>query len=385
MGFYRGKGNGIPYQDYIDFINYVFGMNGQDMAFDRLLPKLYAPGRDPMSDNIVILEDGKLRAAVGVYTMEQMVCGEKLRAVGIGNVAVHPYTRSKGYMKETMKMTVEDAVSSGADFSVLGGSRHRYSYFSYESVAPEYIFSVTRTDLRHCMGSAHPAAVCRARVVTSGEDPVLDNIYHLYNAQPLHVRRTREDLWDILRTWFHRVVVFEKNDVFYGYMLVREDTVSEWMPADGADLADAVRAVFGLMEEREKLQFRVPPFRTDLMRALWPLAEGHVFRNSGNYSVFRYDRVCNAFLKLKRQYSVLEDGKLTLRIHGTGGEENLRFSVVGEKAGVIPCGDAPALELSHKEAMDLLFADWSPRRNDLPAFAAAWFPLPLYQYPVDGV
>lgn len=385
MELFKGRGRGIPYQEYIDFINYVFGMNGRDNAFDRLLPKLYAPGRDPMSGNFVVLEDGKLKAAVGAFPLEQVVCGERLHAVGIGNVAVHPYARSKGYMKEMVGMAVQDAIASGADYSVLGGLRHRYSYFSYESAAPECIFTVTRTDLRHCMGSPYPEAVCRAREVTSGEDMVLDAVADLVQKQPMYVIRHREDLWDILRTWKNRVIVLENGAGFCGYMLMHEDTVSEWLTVPGADGADCLRAAFALRRDCEKLRFRVPLFRRDLMELLWPLADEHEQRLSENYSVFRYGRVCFAFLKLKAGYTKLCPGELVLGIHGAAGEENLRFTVSGEEVSVTPCEEAPALELSHTEAMDLLFADWSPRRGELPPFAAGWFPLPLYQYSVDEV
>ena len=44
---YKGRGNGIDREDYLDFINYVFGFNGNDTDFLKLLPKLYKPEYQP--------------------------------------------------------------------------------------------------------------------------------------------------------------------------------------------------------------------------------------------------------------------------------------------------------------------------------------------------
>ena len=100
MEIYRGLAAGhCGHEELIDFLNYVFGMNGADSGFYRLLPKLYKPENRPEDYNYVVLEDGKLRAAVGAYPIELEVAGHVLRGAGIGSVAVHPFHRRKGYME----------------------------------------------------------------------------------------------------------------------------------------------------------------------------------------------------------------------------------------------------------------------------------------------
>ena len=133
MEIYRGLAAGhCGHEELIDFLNYVFGMNGADSGFYRLLPKLYKPENRPEDYNYVVLEDGKLRAAVGAYPIELEVAGHVLRGAGIGNVAVHPFHRRKGYMKDAMGQAMEAILQSGADFAALGGQRQRYSYFGFE-------------------------------------------------------------------------------------------------------------------------------------------------------------------------------------------------------------------------------------------------------------
>ena len=40
---YRGRGAGVPYNEYITLINEVFGFGGVEQDFRTLLPKLYRP------------------------------------------------------------------------------------------------------------------------------------------------------------------------------------------------------------------------------------------------------------------------------------------------------------------------------------------------------
>ena len=41
MQIYKGRGTADMRDDYLDFINLVFGFNGHDKDFLKLLPKLY--------------------------------------------------------------------------------------------------------------------------------------------------------------------------------------------------------------------------------------------------------------------------------------------------------------------------------------------------------
>ena len=88
---YFGRGNASMRDDYLDFINLVFGFNGVSPDFLKMYPNLYKAEYDPCYNNFVATEDGKLRAAIGVYPRTFSVMGEVLLSHGIGNVAVHPY------------------------------------------------------------------------------------------------------------------------------------------------------------------------------------------------------------------------------------------------------------------------------------------------------
>lgn len=44
---YKGRGNAEMYDDYMDFINYVFGFNGNEQDFKKLLPSSTIPNATP--------------------------------------------------------------------------------------------------------------------------------------------------------------------------------------------------------------------------------------------------------------------------------------------------------------------------------------------------
>ena len=57
MQIYKGIGTDhCDHEDLIDFLNYVFGMNGFDSGFYRLLPKLYRPAFRPEDHNFIVTE-----------------------------------------------------------------------------------------------------------------------------------------------------------------------------------------------------------------------------------------------------------------------------------------------------------------------------------------
>ena len=118
MEIYRGLAAGhCGHEELIDFLNYVFGMNGADSGFYRLLPKLYKPENRPEDYNYVVLEDGKLRAAVGAYPIELEVAGHVLRGAGIGSKNF-PLLRTEMKDRDGLLLEVESVESAEAEEEV---------------------------------------------------------------------------------------------------------------------------------------------------------------------------------------------------------------------------------------------------------------------------
>ena len=146
---FKGRASAEMYDELMDVLNYTFGFSSSDYDFQKLLPKLYASKEYACHNNYVIAENGRIKAAVGAYDDILTVCGEEIKCRGIGNVAVHPYSRSKGYMIECMNMSIGDMIRDGIDISFLGGHRQRYGYFGFEDSCPRYNVRITSVSAHH--------------------------------------------------------------------------------------------------------------------------------------------------------------------------------------------------------------------------------------------
>ena len=146
---YCGRGNALPNEELMSVLNTSFGFFTPETEFLGLLPKLYREQYRPQDQNWVVTEDGVLTAAIGAYDHEIVVCGRRLPCRGIGNVAVHPDHRRKGYMKQAMNQAIAVMVNDGIVMSTLGGRRQRYQYFGYDMAGPAYHFSISRDYIRH--------------------------------------------------------------------------------------------------------------------------------------------------------------------------------------------------------------------------------------------
>ena len=385
MEIYKGIGtNHCDHEDLIDFLNYVFGMNGHDTGFYRLLPKLYRPHYRPEDYNFIVTEDGKLRGAVGAYPICMNVMGEELSAIGIGNVAVHPFHRGKGYMKDCMKLAIEDAVEKGIDFAVLGGRRQRYSYFGFELAGVSRKYWLDKTNLRHCFGSEENTSGYTARQITAQDTELLEAIDALVTGRLSHPVRDKDRMYDVLNNWESRVCVVTAPDgAFAGYFLanngedIREIDCCE---GHGVGVLRAAHAFMGV----DGLNIKTPEHAAEMCSLLSATAESCSLVHTENYSVFHYEKVVRACMNLRCAISPVCDGEITLLIHGFAGDEKLRIAVREGKASVEAYDGDCAVEYTHKQAMNALFGIAATERLALPAAVNTWLPLPLFVPEVDN-
>ena len=57
---YSCKGDPTMQDEYMDFINYVFGFNGNGSDFYKLLPKLYKKEYNPCGNSYVVIDGGRI-------------------------------------------------------------------------------------------------------------------------------------------------------------------------------------------------------------------------------------------------------------------------------------------------------------------------------------
>ncbi len=381
---YFGRGRHIPYADCMEFLNLVFGFTTPEEKFEGLLPKLYREDLRPQDSNYVLTEDGRLVAAVGAYDHEITVCGIKIPCRGIGNVAVHPDTRGKGYMKDTMNAALKDMIRDGIAMSTLGGRRQRYQYFSYDKAGPCYTYSVARDNIQHTYGNLDaPYAI---KVIEDASDPLIDGIISIAAMSSYIPARTREAYLDIARTWKCRLIAFLDGDRLAGYCIADQGTmITEIRAARDEDFMALIRSFSAFVQN--SISIGLPAFDASYIRDIDPIAEHVSYGASMSYTVLDYRLILEAFMKLKMTYAPVTEGKLILYIHGYAGDERLCLSVKdGECKVDAVSDDIPAdLELGHIEALNILFAPISPERERMNDLMRNWFPLPLWMYKADEV
>lgn len=373
---YKGRGNAEMFDDYIDFINYVFGMNGTSEGFPKLLPKLYKPEYHPCEKNYVVTVDGKLKSAIGVFPRTFDIMGEKLVSWGIGNVAVHPYSRSKGYMRELLHAAVNEMIASGADMSDLGGLRQRYAYFSYESASPAAVYDITGTSVRHSFAGS-PLRELEFREV-SENDPLLGDIRTLHAGKICHAERPADEFHDIARSWSKKLFAVLDGGRFLGYFI---GDLCELTLADNSDFDDVVR---NYIAKRGNVSLTLPLYETDLMDRAERIADSVSMHNDQNYTIFHFAKVVGAYMKLKAKTSGLVDGTLSVTVNGIAGTEKFRIDVKNGSPEITPVDGDTDLTLGHLEAVAFFFSLSSTARRAVP-LATAWFPLPLFIESADHV
>ncbi len=381
------RGYDVAYDDLMSLIDLTFGFQTPETQFLGLLPKCYKPAYRPQDSNYVVITDGKPVAAVGAYDHEVIIAGYRIPCRGIGNVAVHPEHRGLGYMKLTMETALDDMVKDGIALSTLGGRRQRYQYFSYDKCGICHNFSIRADNIRHTYGTLD--APLSARAVTDAADPVLDEIKALSDVGLFAPVRTREKFLDIAVNW--HATLYAVSDPadgrFVGYAIVEpDDLITEVRVSKSADFMPLLRTLFATLGQG-RMTLRLPDHETEALAAIAPIAEGMTTGCSMSYTVLNYALILQATLDLKATYARLADGHMTLLIHGRAGDECLAVTVKDNHpiVEVLPLGAKQDVEWSHLDAMNILFAPFSPLRHACGELPQGWLPLPIWMYRADEV
>lgn len=372
------KGN-INRDDYIDFANYVFGFNGADRSFEKLLPKLFKEGTNTAEDTFFVKEGDRLAACVGSFPIEYSILGEKLPVRGIGNVAVHPRDRSKGYMKECMHAALAEMIAEGCAFSVLSGRRHRYNHFGYVKCGAAHGFEVTAKTLSYVIPEGYEPKLT-ARTLQR-EDPALSQLSAIWHARPFHCTRPRELLYDILISWQSEPIGFFDGDTLVGWVIVKGDDVWECItePRYIPDL------LVLMSRRRWYLRYRIPYHDADIADAIFPYAETSSTEPELCFNILNYQKMLSLLLRLKATYEPLLDGETVVEINGYAKTERLKISVLDGVPSVATTDDAPEVTFAHLEAMRAFFIGNAPERKAFSPVMRSWLPLPIYIYHADNV
>jgi predicted N-acetyltransferase YhbS len=376
------------FEEAMDFANMVFSMTYGPMDFVRFLPRLYKPTDECMGRNLVVRENGKIRALVGMYPDQVMIGDVRLRLGGIGAVSSHPGDRGKGWMKLLMERQIEAMVQEGTDLSFLVGQRQRYGYFGYEKAGSILECKVTANNLRHFNESRNVEPI-------SFEPLRRDDAAHLSRAKALHdtqpvrcLRSLEEFHLYLLTSYMQPWIALNREGEMVGYLTANSghDKITELFAEDGDSLA-------GMLSEwltrhmAPEVTISIPTWNREAARLIGSLAEDIRLTNTGNWRIFDWRKVAGALLSVKCAQGGLAEGELVVGIEG---HASLRISVRGDKAACEATTEHPDVSWDPFVATRVLFGNIPsacvgemPRRVE--PLIASWFPLPLGWLPQNSV
>jgi hypothetical protein len=334
-------------------------------------------------------EDGRIKAAAGAYPLTLNILGEKLPGRGAGMVAVHPYARSRGYMKALMGILLEDMRKDGMVFSCLSGRRQRYEYFGYAPAGTRVIFECRADNVRHTLGKDFSSGFL-LRQVTAEDREILDGIAAFHESKIARIERPREKLFPILVSWKSGIYALMEGGALAGYLVKKggDNEISEINLKDHSRMAEAVGLFLNRPEAAgDRVDVAVQPHETAKLEALSRFAENCRVTSACSFNVLDWPRFLAPLLNLKAWTTALSAGSRVFKI---GDGESLRVAVTGGSPSITPAsvGTAPDIRLNPLEAVGFFFSPMAPavspaiREN---AFLRSLLPLPLFFEGADAV
>jgi hypothetical protein len=364
----------------MDFLDLVFSKAHCPHDFGKMLPIIYRPTDESMSCNFAVRENGNIRGIVGLFPAEMKVGDEILKVGGIGGVSAHPRDKGKGWMKSLMAAAVGEMQQNGTDFSWLGGLRHRYQYYGYETTGVMMEYDVSKTNIRHVFAGKEAESLTLVPIKKTDSE-YLKKAKELHDRQPIYCVRPEEDFWLFL-TAVYTVpwAALDADGKMIGYLVVSSDgkKVNEVFAEKETWIAPMIKSMLEQSAEQE-VQVRLAPWQEEAARDLGRLAEEFRVAGCGNFQIFNWDRVVGSLLKVKAQRELLADGSMLIGIKDYG---TLQITVQGRTAECKKTDLEAEVELDSFTAMRVFFGSCpisltAEVPEHVKMLGKAWFPLPM--------
>ena len=362
------------YDEWLALLNAVFSRkNNKDQRFEAELPKMCVRDDEHMGHHLGIFEDGKLVACLGVYPLETTVCGEKLLFSTTGNVATHWEYEGRGYMSRLMDAAMEELERIGADASRLGGKRRRYNRYGFESAGQNYVFSFPKDHMAPYYTESEKSI--RFQRIGREDTEALAYMADLYNREPLAVRREGENIYNTLVAWLNVPFLALENDRPIGYICANE--AGTWFAECFTERTEDMPRMLAAwqMQRQVSMTLLIPAYAVDVIRLLTPICDGIGVSVPCHFLIRHWDRVVNAFMKLKASYSPMAAGRLCMGIEGYG---SILLECDGGQVSCRKTDEKPEFVLDRLSAVRYIFGPHHAAcAGPAHPMADSWFPLPL--------
>ncbi len=366
------------YTELIDLLDSVFSRKNQrEQHFEEDLPKMCVADDLHMNRHLGIREDGKLVAALGIYPLPTVVEGTPLLFSTVGNVATRPEYEGRGYMGILLDAAMKELERIGADGSRLGGLRPRYNRYGYESAGAVYKFTFTPSNLKHYFPGF--TSELEFKLIEKDDIEALAYTWKLYSRNKITVNRLELpdylDVYKSITAWCCRgFLAVRKDGTPVGYISVDlSDSVAEW----GAESMETAREMMAQWQVKVQKAFSIPvaPYEREALAAFGKVCESVYIASPSHFKIIHWDKVVDAFLRLKASYADLPSGAWVLEIEDYG---RIKLTVDGKDTGCCLTEEEPDVVLDKLTATGLLFGPLpAETMAPVPQVVRTWLPLPL--------
>ena len=364
------------YEELISLLNLVFSkQNNCEMDFEKELPNMCIQDDIHMAKHIGLFVKNKLVSVVGVYPLPTMILDNKINFCTVGNVATHPDYEGYGYMNMLLNKAMEIVKEDNYDICRLGGDRARYLRFGFELCGRNYSYYITTKNAKKSMLSSYGQDTTVTEILPTDEKSLsfARKIYHQNKVSVL--RNDNGVMYRVMTAWKNTPYLVIKNDEPIGYFTLTPDkkTVSEAYAIDNQSYLDTVVAISNYLND----DFSITLYEhdIDLLRELNKCAEYMSIQIPSNFNVVNFEKVVDAYIKLKESYTSLVQGCVTISINEYG---KIKIFADENGCGCVKFDGECDFELSKSEAIRFIFGMHPPVAVIEPNFfAKANFPLPL--------
>ena len=364
------------YDELISLLNLVFSKKNKcTMDFERELPNMCIRDDTHMRKHIGLFVDNKLVSVVGVYPLPTKVLDRKINFCTVGNVATHPDYEGRGYMNILLNRAMEIVKEEKYDICRLGGDRARYLRFGFELCGGNYSYYITPKNTKKSLLGDYGQNT-RAVEIFSNDEKSLTFAREVYHQNKVSVLRNDNDvMYRVMTAWKNTPYLVTKNDEPIGYFALSSDKkeVSEAYAVNKEAYLDTVVAISKYLND--DFSIALPQHDIDLIREMDKCAEYMSIQIPSNFNVVNFEKVIDAYIKLKASYTCLAQGSVAISIKDYG---KIKIFANENDCGCVKFDGECDFELSKPDATRFIFG-MHPSVSVIGPnlFAEANFPLPL--------
>jgi predicted acetyltransferase len=364
------------YDELISLLNLVFSkQNGCEMDFEKELPNMCVRDDAHMRKHIGLFSDGKLVSVVGVYPLPTKVLDKEINFCTVGNVATHPDYEGHGYMNILLNRAMEIVKEEKYDICRLGGDRARYLRFGFELCGGNYSYYITPKNTKKSLLGGYGQNT-RAVEIFSNDEKSLTFAREVYHQNKVSVLRNDNDvMYRVMTAWKNTPYLVTKNDKPIGYFALASNKkeVSEAYAINKESYLDTVVAISNYLNDG--FSIALSQHDIDLIREINKCAEYMSIQIPSNFNVVNFEKVIDAYIKLKASYTCLAQGSVAISIKDYG---KIKIFANENDCGCVKFDGECDFELSKPDATRFIFG-MHPSVSVIEPnlFAEANFPLPL--------